>query len=264
MEALTYCYDVMGNLPGVRVLDDRKKILNLRKKEKRRSIPDILYAMHYLAVSLMKQGQDQEAIGLLREALDGRVNLYGDQDSRTLATKSLLGQALYSQGYYAEAARIWQEALDAVKKLYGLNHTNGHGSHHYLSAGYMEIRARWKELVEEIRHPRRVRVLDLMHNQGLALFQLRKYADAEHLWRTALLERQKLFGDNHPDIAKNQKQLGTTIRAQESLLYRVMLFLRGFYFAADPPSRGPPFEANSAKLETDDKEGFDASSAPSP
>jgi len=257
MEILAYCYDVMGDPPGFRVLDDRKKILKLRKKEQRRSVPDILYAMHYLALSFLKQGRDQEAIGLLREVLDGRVNLYGDQDSRTLATKSLLGQALYSQGYYAEAARIWQETLDGVRKLYGSDHIDGQRSHHYLSAGYMEIRTRWKELVEIIRQPHRVRVLNLMHNQGLALSRLRKYADAERLWRMALLEKRNLFGDNHPDIAKIQQQLETTTRAQESLLYRIILFLRGFYFAADP------FQDThfSKPILPEDKGGFDVGSA---
>jgi len=74
-----------------------------------------------------------------------------------------------------------------------------------------------------------------MYNQGLALFQQRKYADAGCLWRRVLQGKQIIFSDDHPDLDKLQQQLEMAIRAQESLLYRIILFLRGFLFAADSP-----------------------------
>ena len=56
MEILAYCYGVTGGPSGFVVLDQRRRILDLRKKWRRHSAPDTLYAMYYLAMSFMQQG----------------------------------------------------------------------------------------------------------------------------------------------------------------------------------------------------------------
>ncbi|KIM23147.1 hypothetical protein M408DRAFT_321401, partial [Serendipita vermifera MAFF 305830] len=249
MEALAHCYGLIGGLDQFKVLDRQRAILNLRQKEERHSLPDIWYAMQYLAMSLIQKGQYYEAANLLKEVSDGRRSIYGVQDPRTLASLSLLGYALYKQRRYGPTSKVWQEALDGFQKA--CNSTDAELSEysHYSSWGFIPVKVRWRELLEEKREPRHIKAFNLMQNLGLTLFYQGEYVRAISLLRKVLDAKQQPFGEHHPDVVVIRRHIEMAVRAQDSLLYRVALFLRGLWFEPEPPSRCPLFEDCPARLE---------------
>jgi serine/threonine-protein kinase len=131
---------------------------------------DALTAQMALAQVLRRQGQQGEAIALLRHVLDVRVAVGGDTSERVEALRAL-GDALSAQGEHAEAIGDLVAAEEMSLRLYGDKHEM----------------------------PQQVRVL-----LGRAYLNAGDAQKAQDATTRALAALQALHPDGHPDVARAQ------------------------------------------------------------
>lgn len=81
-----------------------------------------LYVLNDHAVVYLRQQRYAEAEPLLREALAGQAELFGERHPMTLSAVSNLGGSLRQQGRPEDALPLYREAMDAFLELYGDAH----------------------------------------------------------------------------------------------------------------------------------------------
>ncbi len=120
-------------------------------------------------------GEFGKAEPVLRQALEARRKLKGDDDRETVQTLDDYGLVLWKQGRYEEAENIHREVLRQYERIFGKSHPN---------------------------------VATALDHLAYDLHFLKKPVEARERWESALAMRRKLLGNEHPDTAASVSHLG--------------------------------------------------------
>src|SRR5262245_43734888 len=131
--------------------------------------------MYNMGFLLQRQGKLAEAEPFVREALERRRRILGDDHAQTLASISNLASLLRLQGHFTEAEPLFREVLERRRRTLGDDHPDTLGA-----IGNMG---------------------SLMHAQG-------KLAEAEPYYREALEKRRRILGDEHRETLISTTNLG--------------------------------------------------------
>ena len=222
----------------------------LRAREKAGEDLELATAKNNLASLLFQTGDHAGAETLLREALDLRRRLLGQEHPIVAQNLSSLGAALGVQGRYDEAEPLLREALDmyrallepghpalieALNNLAKLTHRRGDldGAERLYGEAIEIERSRFGAA-----HPKLARLLgnlaDVRRDKG-------DLAGAEKLRRQALAIQRYALGDQHADVAESLIALGKVLvdlgrpKEAEPLLREGLEILRASF--GDDPGR---------------------------
>jgi eukaryotic-like serine/threonine-protein kinase len=126
-------------------------------------------------------GQFPEARKQLERALDVERRVLGDENPKTLATMSRLGDVTYLQGRNRDAEALLDRNLQIQRRVLGPEHPDSLRSMFYLAISYEQ--------------------------QG-------KYEQAEALQRQSLEIQRRVLGPEHPDTTASMNELGTIYNEQ--------------------------------------------------
>ncbi|MEM1280061.1 MAG: tetratricopeptide repeat protein [Cyanobacteria bacterium P01_H01_bin.152] len=196
--------------------------------------------LHIMGNYLLEKGQYSLAESLLRQALELRQNLLGDEHRDIAASFQKLGELEHSQGCYSDAESLYQKALAMRQRLLGNEHPDVATSLNDLAALFSTL-SRTKEAESlahaalDIRkkvlgnqHPATVQSLHwlayLNHQQG-------NYDQVEPILLEVLKTNRKLFREAHPSVAESINNLACLYDDQERYeeaesLYQEALMMR--------------------------------------
>lgn len=159
-----------------------------------------------------KLGRHDRAEPLLREALEIRRRIHGNEHIDVTASLNSLGSLLQYQGKYTEAEPLLREALSTNRKLLGNQHYD---------------------------------VAISASNLGLALIEEGKLDEAEPFFHEAVTILRWLFPDGHEDLAATQNNLGLISMAKGDYVsaereFRDVLVMTRKVLASGNPTLGFP------------------------
>jgi len=135
---------------------------------------DTLEADMAVASACMQQHRFDEAERLFRPALERQQRVLGDDDSLTLNTLNEMSVLYFSQGRYAEGMPFIERAWRLHLKLFGENAP---------------------------------RTLISQGNLADTLAKLKRYDEAEQLFRTAITGQERVLGRQHPTTQRTVAKL---------------------------------------------------------
>jgi CHAT domain-containing protein len=140
----------------------------------------------------------------------------------------------------AEKAGRWSDAVTAAEQALALR-TRAQGAEHYLT-----IDADWK-----VKTLRRIQAMtgeeraslklrDDTDKRVAALYEEKKYADAQPLLEESLAITRRLYGEDHPDTAAGYRNLGTNLEIRKKYtaaqpIFANVLAIRRRIYTADHP-----------------------------
>ncbi|CAI7634839.1 unnamed protein product [Penicillium discolor] len=183
---------------------------------------DDLNTAHNKGLLLLRQKQHADAQKMLQEAFELREHAFGAHHEDTLASLSLLGDALVGQKKYIEAEAIYQKTWVRESLALGEKHHNTLGSlymlgkvlnHQYKSSEAETVcRDAWegrKRTLGELHKD----TLASLYELGIALYCQVKFAEAEVVFRDAWREQKRALGEAHRDTLTSLYYLGRTLSA---------------------------------------------------
>ncbi len=208
-----------------------KRVLAMRKASLSPNHPDVVTAINNLAAVSERLGREQEAEALYREAI--AVARTGGGDPSQLATTiSGLATNLGEQGRYAEALQLHQQALELRRKLFGDSHPDVAIS--LSNIGFVLGRqgdhgAANKSLAAAVAIGRKgvsgeLGLATALNNYASSFDELKRYKEAEPIYREALAIRTKRLGPNHLQTASVVNNLGYNMLSQGKKTQAVALF----------------------------------------
>lgn len=177
--------------------------------------------MNNLAVFLELLGRRAEAEPFLREALERRRRVLGEDDPDTIQSITNLGGLMRAQGKLAEA--YGREALEKYRRVLGEEHPstltgiNNLGSFLLGRGKFAEAETYIREALEKRQrilgpaHPLTLNSLSLM---GSVLQSQERPAEAESFFRAALEGRRRALGDEHADTLQAIGSVANVLLAQ--------------------------------------------------
>ena len=171
--------------------------------------PPLLLAstLHSLAHAQMRQYQLVKAEKNIRQAVDIKRKILGDNNEEVAYSMNILGDVLTYQNRNKEAEEIHRKVLAMRRKLLGNNHPD---------------------------------VAVTLHNLAASLRNQKRYSEAEKYFREAYEIERKTLGDEHPEIANVLSQLALVIGAQgrsnesAEIQLRALNLFRKVYKGANP------------------------------
>jgi eukaryotic-like serine/threonine-protein kinase len=165
---------------------------------------DLSITLTSLGGLLTRRGDHAGAEPLLREAVDVRRQLLGDDHPRTAVALNNLARAYQAQARYDEAEPLLRESLEIRRRALGADHPE---------------------------------VATALNNLALGLVQTGRYDEAEPLHLESLALRRRAHGDRHPAVATALINLsdvsmgrGSPAEAESRLREAIAILV---------PSRGP-------------------------
>lgn len=162
-------------------------------------------------------GLYDQALPLLRSALETRRKALGREDPDVASSLEHLGYLWIARGDYAAAEPLLQESLSLRRALLGEGHpdvatslaTLGELSYDKgdLAAAEDHYR-RSLEIRRQAFGDARVEVADSMNSLAVTLKAKGDYAEAEAMYRESLAMRRRLLGEDHPAVAQSLNNLG--------------------------------------------------------
>ena len=142
--------------------------------------PEVVRALRLEAEAsrLQQQLRYREAEAKLREALDTRRKVLGEQHPETAASYAGLATCLNRRGQRSESLTLYRKALAIFRETLGEQHPS-------TAANY--------------------------NNVGGALSELGKHAEALPLAQKALAIRRQVLGERHPDTATSYASVGSSL-----------------------------------------------------
>ncbi len=176
--------------------------------------------LHNLASTLQSRGKHAEAELVLRESLDLRRKLLGDEHPDIAASLNNLAWLLHDKQRLEEAEPLYREALAIQRKVYGREHPA---------------------------------IAATLNNLGVLLDRRHLLADSEPLLREALAMRVELLGVEHPDVGTSSQTLGALLAQKGDLveaerLYRQALAVWGKALPARHPNLAFPLHGLGSVL----------------
>jgi CHAT domain-containing protein/tetratricopeptide (TPR) repeat protein len=229
-----------------------RRILAARRAALGPTHPDTVTAVNNLAAVTERLGREQEAEALYREAIAVSQTKGGDP-TLLASTVSGLATNLGEQGRYGEALQLHTQALDLRQKLLGPQHPDvaiSLSNVGYILGQQRKYAEATQPLAMAVEIGRRNGSGELglaasLNNYAANLAELKRYADAEKVYREALAIRTKRLGPNHPLTANVLNNLGHNAFAQGKnpqalTLFRSALTALRTGSRADNPDLIPP------------------------
>ncbi|WP_313655865.1 CHAT domain-containing protein [Planktothrix agardhii] len=201
------------------------------------------------AFELYQQGQFNQAVILVKQALELAQSIYQGAHPDIASSLNNLAGLYYSQGKLSEAEPLFQQALAMLQQLFQGAHPDIASSLNNLAGLYQsqgklsEAEPLFQQALAMTQrvfggdHPDIASSLDnlaaLYNSQG-------KLSQAEPLFQQALAMRQRLFEGTHPDIALSLNNLASLYNSQGKLsqaepLFQQALAMRQRLFGGDHP-----------------------------
>jgi tetratricopeptide (TPR) repeat protein len=169
------------------------------------------------------QGRYKVGEQMANKALRSYENCFGEDNSRTLASKSILALTYWSQGWWKDAELLQVQAMETSKRVLGEEHPDTLTSIHNLASTH-QSQGRWKEaeLLQVQVMETRKRVLGEEHPSTLAsMHSLALTYKSQGWWKEAeLLQVQvtettkRVLGEEHPDTLTSMHNLASTHQSQ--------------------------------------------------
>jgi len=162
-------------------------------------------------------GLFNQALPLLKSALETRRKALGSTDLDIAASLQNYGYLLIAKGDYAAAEPLLQESLAIRKELLGRNHPDVARSLATLGEVNYDKGdlAKAEEFYRESLAIRRkalgdthLEVADSLNDLAITLKAKGDYAEAESMYRESLATRRRILGEDHPAIAQSLNNLG--------------------------------------------------------
>ena len=177
---------------------------------------------------------------LLRQALDIRRRVLGDEHPRTAQSLGNLGKLHLQKAEYAEAEAFLLQALELRRRLHGPDHQlvaellQDLGRLKFETGDYAEAEALYREALRIRRTDEDTEYLaiaELLTDLAVLVTHTGGFSQAESLLRNALDLRRQGMGDKHPLVAESLNHLGVVLGYQGRLedvepLFREALALR--------------------------------------
>jgi serine/threonine protein kinase/Tfp pilus assembly protein PilF len=176
-------YRKLGVLEEARpLLEDAIEVM--RRELGRKDHPELAIAVNDLAVVVFQEADYERAAVLLREALDMKVRLYGEEAPDTVTTMNNLAAVSKAQGDLETAKRLHRRCLKLLQNL----------------------------------HPPDPEALAVtLANLGVLLLDEQQYREAEQYFRQALDRRRALYESDHTNLAKVHHNLGVALDGRGEL-----------------------------------------------
>ncbi len=150
-------------------------------------------------IGLTRGGEYDRGVVVAKKALEVAEKNVGPNHPDVATSLNNLAELYRNQGLYAQAEPLYRRALAIREKALGLDHPSLATSLNNLATLYDDL-----AVLACDRSPRAA----LYDDQGL-------YAQAEPLYRRALVIREKALGPDHPDVATSLENLAGLYRATE-------------------------------------------------
>ncbi|KAJ5827818.1 Tetratricopeptide-like helical [Penicillium robsamsonii] len=197
--------------------------------------PTEFESQHRAGVSLYRQKQYKEAETILRQALQGREKVLGEDHEETLRSAHWLGLSLFRQKRYNEAVRMSRRALRGRKNVLGHNHEETLRSAHWLghslynNGQYKEAETMFRQTLqgrEQVLGHDSKETLYSAHYLGLSLHRQKKYNEAKTVFRQALQGREKVLDYDHEETLNSAYWLGLSLYRQKRYIEAENTFRR--------------------------------------
>ena len=185
-----------------------RRALETREKSLRPDHPDVAESLNNLGELYVREGRYAEAESALQRALDIWSKKNAETPNAAIALRNL-GVAYRNQGNLARAREAYELALSVREKVFGPEHPDVARSLHDLGLIYY----RQKDAVEAAKYfqrataiyektmPDRVELALALHNLAEAEFAAGKPNDAEDAYKREIALREKIHGEEHPNLA---------------------------------------------------------------
>ncbi|HEY6768817.1 MAG TPA: serine/threonine-protein kinase [Candidatus Sulfotelmatobacter sp.] len=194
-------------------LENRRRLLGPEN-------PKTLESMTQLGWILDREGHDDDAQKLMRQAVDQGRRALGAENPVTLEAMDDLAVILEKTGHYEEEEKLQHQLIEIRTRRLGPE--DPRTLHSMLNlAGAVSLVGRTAEaesmyretLAAEKRvlgadHPQTIAT---MHNLANRIQEQGRYAEAEGLYRETLAAEQRVLGREHPDTASTMTTLASTI-----------------------------------------------------
>src|SRR5579859_7646453 len=168
---------------------------------------------------LRLDGKYSDSEALLRQALETRVIMSGEEHPDTLTTMHALATTYLQQGDSAKAETLQEEVLEKRIRILGEEHPDTLATMHARASTYWQQgqSAKAATLQEEVLE-KRIRILGEEHPDTLATmhalastyWQQGKSAKAEALDQEVLEKSRRILGEEHPDTLTTMHNLAST------------------------------------------------------
>jgi tetratricopeptide (TPR) repeat protein len=159
---------------------------------------------------LLRQDKRAEAEPYIREALEKRLLVLGDDHPDTLTSMDNMAELLWAQHKYSEAEPYTRETLEKRRRVLGDEHPD---------------------------------TLESITGVGCQLWSLGKLSEAEPYLREAMEKRRRVLGDEHPHTLISINNMGLLLQAQAMLPEAEPMRMHVRH------SRGPDAQARLAEAE---------------
>jgi tetratricopeptide (TPR) repeat protein len=162
-------------------------------------------------------GLFNQALPLLKSALETRRNAMGNQNLEVAASLQSYGFLLIAKGDYAAAEPLLEESLAVRQELLGKNHPDvatslaNLGELGYVKGDLEQAEKFFRESLDIRRRTlgsEHIELSNSLNDLAMTLKATGAYEEAEPLYRESLAMRQKLLGSDHPAIAQSLNNLG--------------------------------------------------------
>ncbi|CAI7574824.1 unnamed protein product [Penicillium viridicatum] len=187
-------------------------------------LSDDLNTAHNKGLLLLSQKQHADAQKMLQKAVELREHALGAHHEDTLASLSLLGDALVGQEKYAEAEAMYRNIWVKQSRALGEKHTDTLRSLYMLgkvlnnqdknAEAETVCRDAWEGRKRTLGETHQDTLASL-HELGVALSCQDKEAEAEVIFRNAWEGRKRTLGEAHEDTLASLQQLGGVLMFQD-------------------------------------------------
>jgi len=162
-------------------------------------------------------GLFDQALPLLKSALEIRRNTQGDRSLDVASSLQSYGYLLIAKGDYAAAEPLLQEALAVRRRLLGNGHADvasslaSLGELNYMKGNFERAEKFFRESLDLRRRTfgrEHIEISNILNDLAMTLKAKGDYGEAEPMYRESLAMRQKLLGSDHPAIAQSLNNLG--------------------------------------------------------
>lgn len=174
------------------------------------------------------------ALPMLREALELRRLVLGNEHAEVAATMNNLALVLHAKGDFAAAEQLYRDSLAMRRRLFGEESSDVASSLNNFGL-FLKDKGDYEGSESHLRQALALRrllygathidVAETLNELGVLLHRQGKFALAEPLAREALEMRRRLLGEVHPAVAESTNNLATLLDSM------------GRYAEAEPLSR---------------------------
>ena len=180
-------------------------------------------------------GLFDQAMPLLRQALDRRIDLYGNEHAETAESQTHLAYYYWRQGKLDQATPLYESSIATQEQVLGPQHPDLAKSLNGLAIIY------WDQGKYEAAEPLYRRSLGIreaafgedhpevaasLDNLAILYNDQQRPAEAEPLYLRSLRIRENILGEDHPQVASSLNNLGGLYIAQKRFAEALPLYQR--------------------------------------